>query len=354
MEREQLDRLLAEYATGGLSEAEKKKLFAAALADQDLFDRLTDEDELREAIEMPGARNRLIESLEELKPAPSLAPSLPRRRPMWLAWAAGIGVMFVSGAITFLMFEASVSRNAMQVSSEAPFTTKPFVVPPLRVEKQRKAIIDEPPKIIAEARERTTLARPVNIPLPTAPPPAEPVPLPDGKSGKVVITARAGRDSDFRPIQQYQTPQPAPFRQQPGLAGGPPASPADSVENLEAAKGARAERSAMALPAPASRAGGQSASLWRRGDGVWFRVPTGDAIGRDDAVVIRYVPTATVDIALLDPTGRRVGGRPGRAGEELELIIPRALLQGAAGDSIIFSIVEGARATPFKILLRQR
>ena len=31
MEREELDRLLAEYATGGLGEADRKRLFAAAL-----------------------------------------------------------------------------------------------------------------------------------------------------------------------------------------------------------------------------------------------------------------------------------------------------------------------------------
>ena len=59
MEQEQLDRLLAHYATGGLTEVEKKALFTAALTDQNLFDRLMDEEALREAIELPGARQRL-------------------------------------------------------------------------------------------------------------------------------------------------------------------------------------------------------------------------------------------------------------------------------------------------------
>ena len=353
MEREKLDRLMAEYSTGGLSEDDKKKLFTAALADQDLFDQLTEEDALREAIEMPGARNRLIDSLrEESVTAPVLrmpAPP-PPSKPMWLAWAAGIGIVFVSGAVTYMMFEGPPLKNLAQVYSEAPKDTKPFVPPPATVQKPAKVTVEEPPKIFAEKRGPMPVARPVSIPLPTAPPPAEPVPAKDKKSLEIVLSAIAERDRSelkFRADEQLQV-LPSPSQQQ-ALPAAPGASVrrqavADAAGSVAKAEGARESKAKFAITPP---------SLWRRaGDGVWFRVPAGDAVGRNDPVAIRYVPVSAATVALIDATGRRVTGKPGRAGEELELNIPPALLQRAEGDAIAFSITEGPRSTPLKILLR--
>ena len=361
MEREQLDRLLAEYSTGGLSEDDRKKLFTEALADQELFDQLTEEDALREAIEMPGARNRLIDSLREESvaasvlsmPSPPKAAAPPPSKSMWLAWAAGIGIVFVSGAVTYMMFEGPPLKNLAQVYSEAPKDTKPFVPPPAPVQKPGKVMVEEPPKILAEKRAPLSIARQVNIPLPSAPPPAEPAPANDKKSLEIVLSANAERDRaefKFRADQQSQAVLP-PLSQQQAPAASARRQPAADIAVGSAGADAKKEEGARESKAKLAIA---PLSLWRHaGDGVWIRVPAGDAVGRNDTIAVRYVPVSAATVALIDAAGRRVASKPGRVGEELELIVPPALLQRSAGGAIAFSISEGPRSTPLKIFLRR-
>jgi len=63
-------KLIGGYATGSLSEAERKLLFEAALDDQDLFDQLAGEQDLKALLDEPGAKQRLIAALETQKPVP--------------------------------------------------------------------------------------------------------------------------------------------------------------------------------------------------------------------------------------------------------------------------------------------
>jgi len=82
-------KLLGGYATGSLSEAERTALFHAALEDQDLFDELAGEQVLKEVLDEPGARQRLIAALE------------PRRHRAWL-WitaAATVALAVVIGIV---------------------------------------------------------------------------------------------------------------------------------------------------------------------------------------------------------------------------------------------------------------
>ena len=53
-------KLLGGYATGLLTEAERTALFAAALEDQELFEELAGEQALKEVLDEPGARQRLM------------------------------------------------------------------------------------------------------------------------------------------------------------------------------------------------------------------------------------------------------------------------------------------------------
>ena len=78
-------KLVGGYATGSLSDAERQLLFEAALEDQELFDELMGEHALKELLEEPGARARLLAALE-----PAAAPRRPFRIRLgpWLA-AAG-------------------------------------------------------------------------------------------------------------------------------------------------------------------------------------------------------------------------------------------------------------------------
>jgi biotin carboxyl carrier protein len=383
MEREQLDRLLAEYAIGGLSEEEKKKLFAAALADQELFNELMEEDSLREAIEMAGARSRLIDALQdepaELRPlaaAPVLRmppPKPPFRKPVWLAWAAGIGVVFVSGAITYMMFKEPSLKDVAQVHSEAPRDAKPFVPPPAPAQKALTITVEEPPRILAEKRGPATVPLPANIPFPAAPPPpaADSVAVKEEKSPNAVRSARAERDreqSQFRSAERSPVILPPPS-QQPQPAAAP-----EALARRQAAPSAASSSgggAASAMPADKAKvAAAAPPTLWRRtGDGIWIRVLAGDAIGRGETVAIRYVPVSVPNVVLRDDAGMRILQRSGRVGQEMELIVPQTLLQRSTGDSLGISIIEEsplivgfngvmrqniARPTQVKIILRLR
>ena len=60
-------RLLGGYATGTLTEAERRALFEASLHDQQLFEALADEEALRELLEDPAARAALLQATETPK-----------------------------------------------------------------------------------------------------------------------------------------------------------------------------------------------------------------------------------------------------------------------------------------------
>lgn len=68
MSQDEIRKLVGGYATGTLTEAERKALFAAALDDQDLFDELAREQSLKELLDSPGARTHLTAVLTP--PAP--------------------------------------------------------------------------------------------------------------------------------------------------------------------------------------------------------------------------------------------------------------------------------------------
>jgi hypothetical protein len=94
MNQEDIRKLLGGYATGTLTDAERKALFAAALDDQELFDELGRDQALKELLEVPGARTRLAAAL-----TPPAAVTAWWKKP--LPWAlagtlaAGLLVVFV-------------------------------------------------------------------------------------------------------------------------------------------------------------------------------------------------------------------------------------------------------------------
>jgi hypothetical protein len=90
MRPDEIKKLLGGYATGTLTEEERRTLFQAALRDQELFDALAGEQPLKELLEDPAARGRLLAVVGERKP--TLLESLRA----WLAqpstWAVAGGV----------------------------------------------------------------------------------------------------------------------------------------------------------------------------------------------------------------------------------------------------------------------
>src|SRR5580700_8059877 len=128
------------YATGSLSDTERKLLFEAALEDQDLFDQLAHEQALKDLIDQPGVRDRLIAGLA---PAEASRDIGAWKKP--LAW--GFAAMFVvSMSVAALMLTRSGIRT--QVA-------------------QRK--IDEPPTAQTPQTENAPLSQPQALPAPPAP-----------------------------------------------------------------------------------------------------------------------------------------------------------------------------------------
>ncbi|MGC9969061.1 MAG: hypothetical protein ABSE56_00595 [Bryobacteraceae bacterium] len=65
MRREDIEKLLGGYATGTLTEEERRALFEAALSDQELFEALAGEEALKELLEDPNCRRQVEQALRE-------------------------------------------------------------------------------------------------------------------------------------------------------------------------------------------------------------------------------------------------------------------------------------------------
>ena len=130
MTRDDIRKLIGGYATGTLTESERRVLFEAAMEDQDLFDELAREQVLKETLEQPGARQRLIASLGN-----------PPRRKWWrkpLAWSAIGGVAVATLALAFLLRPKPVVQTMARLETvqpsaltapQAPAPAKPVEVP---------------------------------------------------------------------------------------------------------------------------------------------------------------------------------------------------------------------------------
>jgi hypothetical protein len=120
--RDEIQKLMSGYATGSLTENERKQLFEAALEDQDLFDQLAHEQALKELIDQPGARDRLIAALAPAGPSTAIGAW---KKP--LAW--GLAAMFVvSMSVAALMLTRSGIRTqvAQKQIAETPSAQTPI------------------------------------------------------------------------------------------------------------------------------------------------------------------------------------------------------------------------------------
>jgi hypothetical protein len=99
MSGDDLQKLLGGYATGTLSEAERKSLFEAALHDQALFDAMADEEALRELLRDSSARDEILTALS---PAPKVSWWQKWvRHPA--GWAGAVSVAAAAGVIVLML-----------------------------------------------------------------------------------------------------------------------------------------------------------------------------------------------------------------------------------------------------------
>ena len=132
MASEDIRDLLGRYATGSLTAEEQQRLFDAALDDQELFEELAREDEMKELLAGPGVRTRLIRALDP-----------PRRRVPWVLVLAPIATMSALMMVILLRPAPKPQQVAIATPSPAPASSAPL--PP---------VVNEPQPIKRKALER--------------------------------------------------------------------------------------------------------------------------------------------------------------------------------------------------------
>ncbi len=145
MNRDEAQRLLSVYATGSLTEAERSALFAAALEDQELFDELAGEQALKEVLDEPGARQRLLAALE------------PAQHKAWWTrpwpWAAAAACLAVG---VFVVISQGPVRPPPQEIAQVMKSAEPAppvaVVPSAPEPARRKTLpVPAPPAVALQA-----------------------------------------------------------------------------------------------------------------------------------------------------------------------------------------------------------
>jgi hypothetical protein len=116
MSKDEARKLLGGYATGSLTEAERRVLFEAALEDQELFEELAGEQVLKEVLEEPGARQRLLVALEP-----------PRRHRAWL-WAGAAATAAVAVVIGIVVSQSTPAPPPQQIA-QVMRSTEPAQAP---------------------------------------------------------------------------------------------------------------------------------------------------------------------------------------------------------------------------------
>ncbi|MBI2680312.1 MAG: hypothetical protein HYX25_04800 [Candidatus Solibacter usitatus] len=112
MTPEDARKLIGGYATGNLADEQRKALFAAALAEQELFDELVREQGLKELLDDPQSRQRL---LDELRPS---AQRLSGGLGVW-RWAAAASLALATVMIAVVMVRVPSKPGAAPVLTAA-------------------------------------------------------------------------------------------------------------------------------------------------------------------------------------------------------------------------------------------
>jgi len=107
--RDEVEKLLGGYATGTLTAQERKLLFEAALADQALFNELADEQALKELLDNPHARRRLLTALRAQASRPSL---LSRLR----GWLMPPAVRAVAGGLAVAVLAVTTVTRLLDIA----------------------------------------------------------------------------------------------------------------------------------------------------------------------------------------------------------------------------------------------
>lgn len=250
-------KLTALYGSGQLSDDERKQLFAAALEDQELFDALAHEDSIRDALLLPGARERVI---ADLKP----------KRSRWFAWAGGLAVA-AAAAVVFVVVRPQ---------------TQPVTVPP-SAEVQSPQVKTNAPMEAEVRNEEPTLPKQAKAKQAEAPRQMQsPQKAPPGAVAPAIAPLEASKkegvelkDKALQPEDQKitVTASSSTLQAERSMVGG----------SLGASNRAAPQARRASSPLPAYSV------LRKNSDGAFVPLPSGEALKRGD--IVRIAITAPMN-----------------------------------------------------------
>ncbi len=275
-------KLLGGYATGTLTAGEREGMLAAALEDQSLFDALAEEDALRELLEAPGAKTRLLAQLREgeeegwVSVAAAAAASAPAHEPVaakpekrgWfgLPWLTGGRALSFAGLAAMAVVTVSFLSQKPAVLPERPaaVTQGAPVAGPVEEKKAGATAAGrgsaERAKTLAtskvERERRAATASPVSIRESDAPPVAEPpAAVPTAPTAAASPANAQRKQADVKSLQgpvavSAETVQVAPAQSANQLR----ADETQSLPTPSQQQPMQAGRSAPKRPQPAPRA----------------------------------------------------------------------------------------------------
>ena len=302
--------LLAGYATGTLTESERKTLFEAALADEELFAAISDEQPLRELLNDPVLRAELLGSI-----LPAAPPPFRERFAAWLR-RPGVAAAFVTAAMAVVVISVLPLLRDQTAVRPATVAQSNLPSPPAQM------IRTPEPAAEAANTETETPRRRAERPAVVVHPPAV---------APRTIKIPPARALEARPDGPAMAELPRPYAAPPA----PPPSPQMAVLPAESS-GARADSLPLAVASRASTQGSTSPRfivLRKISSGEFAAVdPAETAFAAGDTVRIRVEPAESGLVSISGATPQPIMqsltmGRPFETGdillgaEDMRLII---------------------------------
>jgi|GEM_PF-906664 len=226
MKREDLEKLLGGYATGTLTEAERRALYEAALTDQALFDALVGEEALREVLEDPRCRRQIEQALRAPRPGILGRAAGWMRRPR--GWELA-GALATAAAVAIIAVRTTQPGDEIQVAQYRKAEAPP-------VEPERQVVVPGS----REAQGPEVKSSEVKSPeLKSEAPPAQ---LPAAVPDRPPAVARSRRTAEPHPA----APPPAAPAQPAQVAEMTATDVAEDVSKSESSGAARAGSSGAA------------------------------------------------------------------------------------------------------------
>lgn len=128
MAEHELESLLGGFAADTLTSEERKRLYSAALQNQQLFNALADEQALKELLANPDVRRLLLQTLQQ--PSRSTTGEAVSwwawfKKPAGLAWAGGLAAAVFAVAFGSRIYQESLDRAAQSVVTEEASSAAP-------------------------------------------------------------------------------------------------------------------------------------------------------------------------------------------------------------------------------------